>query len=140
MSHWIAVFTQPQAEHVARAQIEAAGVGTFCPAFTVGSWRGDRLQLRERALLPRYLFAHVADDGDWPAIHNCNGVDHVLTVNDAPARVADADVARLMLSHAMHDHDVIAPRDPGGRFRRRKRRRRRPRHGRIATGSPPQRP
>jgi transcriptional antiterminator RfaH len=131
------MYTDVQAEPLARAKIEAQGFGTFLPYYQHGTWRAGRLYMREKPLFPRYLFVHVPHDAVWSSLVDTDGVHHVLLAGDAPARIPEQELAEAMLAHADGRHNVIAPRrDLRGRFRKRRRRRRRPRHGKVATGKP----
>jgi hypothetical protein len=137
MSYWSVVYTDVAAEQVARRGIEQRGFGCFLPSYRIADWYdGQPWEVRERPLLPRYVFVNLAeDDPSWVAINEAFGVQGVLMSDDAPARIPHDDMTELMLAHACGNHNTINVRDAVGRFRRRKRRRR-PRPGRTATGIP----
>jgi hypothetical protein len=137
MNYWAAVYTDAQAEPDVRAEIEKLGFGAFLPWYKLGTWRGDRLIVRNKTLFPRYVFFHLADGADWSSVAHADGVNRVLVAAGAPARVSSTDIADLMLAHASGAYNAIAPyRGRSGQFRKRHRRRRRPRHGKVALGKP----
>ena len=137
MSYWTVVYTDVSAERDVRRGLEGLGYGAFLPYYREGYWRGEKLQFREKALLPRYVLANLPDDAAWGPIHQIHGANRVLTDAGAPARVPADQVATMMLSHASGLYNTTAPRrDAAGRFRKHKRRRRRPRHGKVYTGRP----
>lgn len=132
--YWSVVYTDAAAEHVARRGIEQRGFGCFLPHYRVADWYGGQpWEVRERPLLPRYVFVNLREDPSWVAINDAHGVQGVLMSGDAPARIPSGQMADLMLGYASGAYNTISVRDTVGRFRRRKRRRR-PRHGRTATG------
>jgi len=109
--------------------------GAFLPFYKVGTWRGSKLQIREKPLLTRYVLVNLPENAAWGSINEADGVNRVLLAGDAPARVPASDMANLMLAHAEGRYNVLSPRrDAAGRFRKHRKRRRRPRHGKILAG------
>jgi hypothetical protein len=135
MSYWGCVYTNVQAEPIARREIEALGYGTFLPWYSVGSWKGNRLHVRYKPLVSRYVFVHLPDNATWSEVAHTQGTNRLLLANGAPARVEATQIANLMLAHCTGLYDAVEPRrNSSGRFCKQRRRRRRPRHGKVVTG------
>jgi transcription antitermination factor NusG len=119
--NWGVIYTHPHAEPSVQREIEKLDVGTFLPWRTIGTWRGDQLQVREKPLLPRYVLFHMPEDESWSQVAHVPGASRVLMAGAAPARVSDAELANLMLAHAACAFDEIAPRrNASGQFSRRR--------------------
>jgi transcriptional antiterminator RfaH len=106
VSFWAAVFTQPYAEPIAVREIERAGHGTFLPFFKIGKWRGSELQIRDRPLLPGYVFVSLPDGAAWSSINHADGVARVLVAgHGTPVRVTPVMSTTAVAS----DHKTLAP-------------------------------
>jgi transcription antitermination factor NusG len=137
MSYWGCVYTNAQAEPVVRREIEDLGYGTFLPWYSTGMWRGSKLQVRYRPMLPRYVFVNLPENAVWSEVAHAKGANRLLTADGAPARIDPAQIATLMLAHATGCYDIMEPRrNASGRFCKQRRRRRRPRHGKVVTHNP----
>jgi hypothetical protein len=135
MSYWTCVYTNVQAEPVARREIEALGYGTFLPWYSTGTWQGDRLRVRYKPLVSRYVFVNLPDDANWSEVAHARGANRLLLANGAPARVDPNEIANLMLAHATGAYDAVEPRrNASGRFCKQRRRRRRPRRSKVRNG------
>src|SRR5262245_26123012 len=107
MSDWAVVYTDVQAEPDVRRDLEALGYGAFLPWYTLGTWHGDKLRIRERPLFARYVFVHLPDDKGWAPILDTDGAKCVLMSGDKPGRVLDAEIADLTLKHASGAYNAI---------------------------------
>src|SRR5262245_29479997 len=119
MSYWAVIYTDPQAEADVRRDIEEKGFGTFLPWYSQGTWRGDKLVIRDKPLFARYVFVRLPDNTGWTPIVNTDGVKCVLMDAGAPGRVSDAEIADLTVKHASGAYNAIAPyRGSRGRSRK----------------------
>src|SRR5580698_6115657 len=96
--HWtVARVFSKRAPRIAR-ELAECGVGTFCPTF-VKRWYADgKLCLKERPLMPGYLFVHVGED--WGALRDVEGVYGVLANAGRASRVTDEEMSRLLHGRA----------------------------------------
>lgn len=136
MSYWGCVYTNAQAEPIARREIEALGYGTFLPWYSTGTWQGDRLRVRYKPLVSRYVFVNLPEDANWSEIAHTRGTNRLLLANGEPARVEATQIASLMLAHCTGLYDAVEPRrNASGRFCKQRRRRRRPRRSKVVAGA-----
>lgn len=144
MSYWTAAYTKPSTERKVQKGIEELGFGTFLPTFARGWYdiRARRIKAREYPLCTRYIFVCLDENSKWGRINNVDGIDRVMTSSRLgfeeknPIRISEREVARMMLSHAMGEHNQIQARSANGAFsgkRKQKKRRRRPRSGKVYT-------
>lgn len=125
--YWAACHTDVGAERKAQKGIEGLGRGTLLATYAKSTRCKDHI----RPLLNRYVLVALLghEDAVWSEVNGVDGVNRVLTNNDKPSRVADREVASLMIAHATGAYNSIQARSSGGRFGRNKRRRARPRAG-----------
>jgi transcriptional antiterminator RfaH len=109
--YWAVVKTVPGHDRLALASVTLAGFETFAPKTRVqvgAKWR-------TAPLFTTYFFARI--EGAWRKIERSLGVANVVKFGAAPAKVPDAEIARL-IERADPDGVVrLAPRPPPGAIR-----------------------
>lgn len=135
--HWAVCQTFSSRVHRVRPEIEKIDRGTFLPTYA-RVWSSDgKLSIRERLLMPGYLF-FVTKPEDWGAVKNVDGVYRVLTNGERASRVTDSEMHRMVLDHALGRHNDV---DLAGLDRERagvtgRRRQRKPRASKRARSIP----
>jgi len=112
-SYWAVAQTVSKMEHIVRREIEKTNHGAFLPT-CAKHWKVDgRAYAKEYPLLLGYVFFLTKPD-DWAGIPDIHGVYGVLAADTtdpfgrpvrAPMRVTDAEMARLVIAHAVGGHD-----------------------------------
>jgi transcription antitermination factor NusG len=89
-----------------RPEIEKTNHGTFMPTY-VRVWASDgKLSMRERPLMPGYLF-FMTDSKTWGEVKNVDGVYEVVSNNGKASKVTDDEMQRLVIGHIFgHTNDV----------------------------------
>lgn len=114
-----------------RPEIEKTNHGTFLPTY-VRVWASDgKLSMREKALMPGYLF-FLTNEDDWGAVKNVEGVFDVLSNNGKASRVSDDEMHRMVMGHILGDANDINLDGLERVYNPRRRRSRRPRASRRA--------
>lgn len=111
---WYAVYTKRQSEHIARDALVAAGFVTYLPLrrVQIRLYR-ERRDVVERPLFPRYLFAAIADAGDFLAMRSAQGVDSVLCADPGRPQVIRPQVlAEIMTAQWGGAFDRVPAGDP----------------------------
>lgn len=134
MSYWAACYTEPQAEPIARREIEGINIGTFVPSFAKCSRIHGKVRQRRLPILPGYVFVWLEEGDDrWGKIQHIERASiRVLTNAGEPSRVTPAEMDRLLNAHVMGDLNVTVHRSGNGQFStaqkpKQKKRRSRPR-------------
>lgn len=130
--HWAVCRTFSFRVHRVRPEIEKSNHGTFLPTYARAWVRDGELCLRERLLMPGYLF-FMTDPEGWADVRDVEGVHQVLSNNGRASKVLPSEMARMVLEHATGVHNEanlsgmnVRPRDP------KRQRARRPRASRRA--------
>lgn len=121
--------------HWLRPEIEKTNHGTFMPTY-VRVWSSDgKLSIREKAMMPGYLF-FLTDDKSWGEVANVEGVYAVISNNGKASKVTGEEMRRMVLGHILGDANEV---DLAGlemrQDRSERRRRRRPRPGKKLRAS-----
>lgn len=109
-SAWRLVYTKPQQEQRARANLERQGFTTFLPHLRTQVRRGGRFRARVVPMFPRYLFLHL-DHEDWSPVRSTLGVSTLVRCGDHPA-IVPADLVEALRAAADDDdivHDLTPP-------------------------------
>jgi transcription antitermination factor NusG len=131
-TYWAVCRTFSNRVHRVMPEIEKTNHGTFLPTYARVWSSGGKLSARERVLFPGYLFFQTKADG-WAEVSEIDGVDGVLAHGERASRVTDAEMVRMVISHATREHDE---RDTTGLERATRRKRyRRPRQSRRARAA-----
>lgn len=89
-----------------RPEIEKTNHGTFMPTY-VRVWSSDgKLSIRERALMPGYLF-FMTKPKMWGEVKNIEGVYEVLSNNGKASKVTPEEMHRLVLGHILGDANEV---------------------------------
>lgn len=122
--YWTACQMMPGQEHLVRADIEESNRGAFVPTM-VRTWvRDGKLCATESSAVPGYVFFRATDE-DWAAVNNIEGV-RVLVNNGLPMIVSPKDMARMVMGHALGEHNRLEARLERSKAERRKSRKPRP--------------
>jgi hypothetical protein len=107
--YWAVAQTVPKMEHIARREIEKTNHGAFLPT-CVRSWKVDgRDHVKESPLFTGYVF-FLTDGDDWAGIPDILGVYSVpANPNHRAQRVRESDMFRLVVGHAVGDHNRTEP-------------------------------
>ena len=118
-SYWAVARTISKMEHIVRREIEKMNHGAFLPTVARFCKVDGRDYDKERPLFGGYVF-FLTDLDDWAGIPDIHGVYDVLVSTgldsfgrtiQVPKRVSDAEMARMVISHAAGDHnETMAPR------------------------------
>src|SRR4051794_13494894 len=96
---WCVVYTELSAERVAKERIAGLGYTVYMPTYTTRSRDRGRHRKwvdKERPLLPRYLFVHLAPSVDpWEDVRSTPGVHGILHKQDMPMIVPDLVIDEL---------------------------------------------
>lgn len=114
---WAACQTIPGREHLVRADIEEMERGAFVPTLARTWIREGKLCATEAAAVPGYVFFRATDE-DWGAVSNIDGVQRVLVNGGFAMIVSHHDMARMVLGHALGEHnriEAVANRERGAR-------------------------
>lgn len=132
-AYWAACRAFSNRVHWLRREIEKTNHGTFLPTY-VRVWASDgKLSMRERALMPGYLFFMTEGD-KWGEVKNVEGVFEVLSNNGRASRVSDSEMQRMVLGHILGDTNDINLDGLERRRSPRRKRARRPRRSKRARG------
>ena len=97
---WCAVQCHGTFERFANTALRSLGIETFFPIERVFRYRGRgfrRITERiERAYYPRYLFALMNPERDWPRINRTFGVVRVIAYGGAPIAIPDHAMRVIM--------------------------------------------
>lgn len=133
--HWAVCRTYSNRVHRVGPEIEKTGHGTFLPTYARVFVRDGKISVKERVLMPGYLFFMTGDD--WTDVKNIDGVFDVLANNGRAGRVTDAEMRRMVIDHmtGLHNERNLdgLDRQPGETKRQRARRPRASRRARIAA-------
>lgn len=110
---WCAVQCHGSFERFANRALRSIGLYTFYPVERLTRYRGRGFrritETIERAYYPRYLFALMNPDRDWPRINRAFGVVRVLAYGGAPIAIP-GDAMRLIMTGA-DERGVMGSRD-----------------------------
>jgi transcription antitermination factor NusG len=92
--------------HWLRPEIEKTNHGTFMPTY-VRVWSSDgKLSIREKAMMPGYLF-FLTKPNLWGEVKNVEGVHDVLANNGKASKVTDAEMQRLVMGHILGEANEV---------------------------------
>jgi transcription antitermination factor NusG len=92
--------------HWLRPEIEKTNHGTFMPTY-VRVWSSDgKLSIRERALMPGYLFFKTKPNL-WGEVANVEGVYGVLANNGKASKVTVDEMQRMVIGHILGDANEV---------------------------------
>jgi transcription antitermination factor NusG len=104
--YWAVCRTFSNRIHWVRPEIEKTNHGTFFPTY-VRVWASDgKLSMRERPLMPGYLFFMTEEDR-WGEVKNVEGVYEVIANNGKASKVTDAEMHRLVMGHILGDTNEV---------------------------------
>lgn len=129
--HWAVCRTFSFRVHRVRPEIEKTDHGTFLPTYARAWVRDGELCIRERLLMPGYLFFMTEPEG-WADVRDVDGVHQVLSNNGRASRVLPEEMLRLVIDHATGIHNSAALDGLNQRQRTKRERARRPRASKRA--------
>lgn len=102
MGQWYAIETNVKCEEKAARNLRLAGFRAYSPLARTEVWnkRKQVYVVRERWLMPRYLFVETQGEVPWGFLRACEGVRRVIGVDGRPIALGPRDVKALL--------DVIA--------------------------------
>lgn len=104
--YWTACQVMPGIEHKVRAEIEKGDRGAFLPTLAKVWVSGGKVSSRECPMIPGYVFFMTEAD-DWGQVADVDGVQRVLTMGQKAKPVDDDEMCRMVLDHAMGEHNYI---------------------------------
>ena len=110
MTDWFVVYTQPNGETRALANLARQGYQAYLPRYRRRRAHARKVDVVERPLFPRYLF--VALDlmrARWRPILSTFGVCDVVRNGDVPAAVPTGIVEEIRAGEAAHSFDAVDP-------------------------------
>lgn len=110
MTDWFVVYTQPNGEARALANLHRQGYETYLPRYRRRRSHARRIDTVERPLFPRYLF--VALDlmrARWRPILSTFGVCDLVRQGDTPQRLPDGVIEEIRAGEAAHSFDALDP-------------------------------
>ncbi|MBI1245723.1 MAG: transcriptional activator RfaH [Alphaproteobacteria bacterium] len=110
MSDWYVVYTQPNGEARALANLRRQGYEAYLPRYRRRRTHARKTDIVERPLFPRYLF--VALDlmrARWRPILSTFGVCDVVRNGDQPAPVPAGVVEEIRAGEESHSFDAVDP-------------------------------
>lgn len=110
MSDWFVVYTQPNGESRALANLRRQGYETYLPRYRRRRSHARKVDVVERPLFPRYLF--VALDlmrARWRPILSTFGVADLIRQGDTPQKLPDGVVEQIRAGEAAHSFDAVDP-------------------------------
>lgn len=110
MSGWYVVYTQPNGEARALANLQRQGYETYMPRYRRRRTHARKADVVERPLFPRYLF--VALDlmrARWRPILSTFGVCDVVRNGDLPAPVPAGIVEEIRAGEESRSFDALDP-------------------------------
>lgn len=106
-AHWAVCRVFSSRVHIVRTEIEKTDRGTFLPTYAK-VWVADgKLCVKERALMPGYLFFKT-EPASWSEVKNVYGVFDVLNNNGQASRVTDAEMQLLVMGHVTGEHNDVS--------------------------------
>ena len=102
MGQWYAIETNVKCEEKAARNLRLAGFRAYSPLARTVVWnkRKQVHVVRERWLMPRYLFVETQGEVPWGFLRACEGVRRVIGADGRPIALGPRDVKALL--------DVIA--------------------------------
>jgi transcriptional antiterminator RfaH len=110
MTDWFVVYTQPNGEGRALANLRRQGFEAYLPRYRRRRSHARRIDTVERPLFPRYLF--VALDlmrARWRPILSTFGVCDLVRTGDTPQRLPEGVVDEIRAGEAAHSFDALDP-------------------------------
>jgi transcriptional antiterminator RfaH len=110
MSDWFVVYTQPNGEARALANLRRQGYEAYLPRCRRSRRHARKVDTVERPLFPRYLF--VAFDlmrARWRPILSTFGVCDLVRHGDTPQRLPEGVVEEIRAGEAAHRFDAPDP-------------------------------
>jgi transcription antitermination factor NusG len=132
--HWAVCRTFSFRVHRVRPEIEKTNHGTFLPTYARAWVRDGELCIRERLLMPGYLFFMTEPEG-WADVRDVEGVHSVLSNNGRASKVLPGEMLRLVVDHATGAHNSATLDGLNRRQRTKRERARRPRASKRARAA-----
>ena len=110
MTDWFVVYTQPNAEARALANLRRQGYETYLPRYRRKRSHARKIDIVERPLFPRYLF--VALDlvrARWRPILSTFGVADLIRTGDTPQKLPDGVVDQIRAGENDRRFDAVDP-------------------------------
>lgn len=110
MSDWFVVYTQPNGEARALANLRRQGFDAYLPRYRRRRSHARRVDMVERPLFPRYLF--VALDlmrARWRPILSTFGVCDLVRTGDTPQKLPAGVVEEIRAGEVAHTFDAPDP-------------------------------
>ncbi len=96
MEAWYLVYSKPQQERVALANLERQGYYSYLPLARNRRRRQGRYTSIVEPMFPRYLFVHLSDETDnWGPIRSTIGVANLVRFGTHAARVPENLIAMM---------------------------------------------
>lgn len=104
--YWAVCRAYSNRVHWLRPEIEKIDHGTFMPTY-IRVWSSDgKLSIREKALMPGYLFFQTTPRL-WGEVKNVEGVYDVLSNNGKASRVTAEEMYRMVVGHILGDANEV---------------------------------
>jgi transcriptional antiterminator RfaH len=110
MTDWFVVYTQPNGEARALANLRRQGFEAYLPRYRRRRSHARRVDTVERPLFPRYLF--VALDlmrARWRPILSTFGVCDLVRQGDTPQKLPEGVVDEIREGEEAHSFDALDP-------------------------------
>lgn len=110
MSDWFVVYTQPNGEARALANLRRQGFEAYLPRYRRRRSHARRVDTVERPLFPRYLF--VALDlmrARWRPILSTFGVCDLVRTGDTPQKLPEGVIDEIRAGEVAHTFDALDP-------------------------------
>ena len=110
MNDWFVVYTQPNGESRALANLARQGYEAYLPLYRRRRVHARKVDVVERPLFPRYLFVTLdLMMTRWRPILSTFGVCDLVRKGDMPAPVPTGIVEEIRAGEAMHSFDTVDP-------------------------------
>lgn len=109
LHRWIVVETKSSSEMEAARNARAQGFEPYAPLFREKRRGGVRRVLH---LFSPYIFVKVRHDQRWQSLCSTRGVRRVITNDDRPSHVLDADIAHIRSLENDLGYVVISDEEP----------------------------
>jgi len=107
MTHWFLAQVKPNADAIARRNLERQRFTTFQPLERRTRVKAGKFISEDRPFFPGYLFiAYPTGAAPWSVVNSTYGVARLVTFAGKPAQVPDAVMAQLQA--ACDPHEVMA--------------------------------
>lgn len=106
MTAWMLAQLKPNADAIARRNLERQGFATFRPLERYTVVRGGRFVTQSRPFFPGYMFVqYPGDNAPWSLVNSTYGVARLVKFGERPAQVPEHVIAELRA--VCDEHGII---------------------------------